>query len=85
MLRSIDFKTMPYSNARTMRPTKKECGTTMTDLDDRISEYAKWIESRYDDSHELRAKGKNGYIDGKADAYESSLREFKRIFNVKEE
>lgn len=73
------------SNARTMRPTKKECGTTMTDLDDRISEYAKWIESRYDDSHELRAKGKNGYIDGKADAYESSLREFKRIFNVKEE
>lgn len=45
----------------------------------------KWIESRYDDSHELRAKGKNGYIDGKADAYESSLREFKRIFNVKEE
>lgn len=44
----------------------------MTDLDDRISEYAKWIESRYDDSHELRAKGKNGYIDGKADAYESS-------------
>lgn len=59
--------------------------TTMTDLDDRISEYAKWIESRYDDSHELRAKGKNGYIDGKADAYESSLREFKRIFNVKEE
>lgn len=57
----------------------------MTDLDDRISEYAKWIESRYDDSHELRAKGKNGYIDGKADAYESSLREFKRIFNVKEE
>ena len=25
------------------------------------------------------------YIDGKADAYESSLREFKRIFNVKEE
>lgn len=58
---------------------------TMTDLDDRISEYAKWIESRYDDSHELRGKGKNGYIDGKADAYESSLREFKRIFNVKEE
>lgn len=56
-----------------------------TDLDDRISEYAKWIESRYDDSHELRGKGKNGYIDGKADAYESSLREFKRIFNVKEE
>lgn len=68
-----------------MRPTKKECGTTMTDLDKRISEYAKWIESRYDDSHELRGKGKNGYIDGKADAYESSLREFKRIFNVKEE
>lgn len=64
---------------------KKECGTTMTDLDDRISEYAKWIESRYDDSHELRGKGKNGYVDGKADAYESSLREFKRIFNVKEE
>lgn len=60
MLRSIDFKTMPYL-------------------------FAKWIESRYDDSHELRAKGKNGYIDGKADAYESSLREFKRIFNVKEE
>lgn len=57
----------------------------MTDLDKRISEYAKWIESRYDDSHELRGKGKNGYIDGKADAYESSLREFKRIFNVKEE
>lgn len=57
----------------------------MTDLDDRISEYAKWIESRYDDSHELRGKDKNGYIDGKADAYESSLREFKRIFNVKEE
>lgn len=57
----------------------------MTDLDNRISEYAKWIESRYDDSHELRAKDKNGYIDGKADAYESSLREFKRIFNVKEE
>lgn len=57
----------------------------MTDLDDRISEYAKWIESRYDDSHELRTKGKNGYIDGKSDAYESSLREFKRIFNVKEE
>ena len=55
------------------------------DLDNRISEYAKWIESRYDDSHELRAKGKNGYIDGKADAYESSLREFKRIFNMKEE
>lgn len=26
----------------------------MTDLDKRISEYAKWIESRYDDSHELR-------------------------------
>lgn len=24
------------------------------------------------------------HIDGKADAYESSLREFKRIFNVKE-
>lgn len=70
---------------KTMRPTKKECGTTMTDLDNRISEYAKWIESRYDDSHELRAKGKNGYIDGKADAYESSLREFKRIFNMKEE
>lgn len=43
----------------------------MTDLDKRISEYAKWIESRYDDSHELRGKGKNGYIDGKADAYES--------------
>lgn len=42
----------------------------MTDLDKRISEYAKWIESRYDDSHELRGKGKNGYIDGKADAYE---------------
>lgn len=57
----------------------------MTDLDKRISEYAKWIESRYDDSHELRGKDKNGYIDGKADAYESSLREFKRIFNVKEE
>lgn len=37
----------------------------MTDLDDRISEYAKWIESRYDDSHELRVKGKNGYIDGR--------------------
>lgn len=30
-------------------------------------------------------KAKNGYIDGKADAYESSLREFKRIFNMKEE
>ena len=57
----------------------------MTDLDDRISEYAKWIESRYDDSHELRAKGKNGYIDGKADAYESSRREFKRIFNPRRE
>ncbi len=57
----------------------------MTDLDKRISEYAKWIESRYGDSRELRGKGKNGYSVGKADAYESSLREFKRIFNVKEE
>ena len=57
----------------------------MTDLDDRISESAKWLESRYDDSQELRAQGQNGYSDGKADAYESSLREFKRIFNVKEE
>lgn len=56
----------------------------MTDLDKRIREYAKWIESRYNDSHGLQAKGKGGYIDGKADAYESSLREFKRIFNVKE-
>lgn len=45
----------------------------MTDLDKRISEYAKWIESRYDDSHELRGKGKNGYIDGKADAYERGM------------
>lgn len=54
-------------------PSKETCRM----VDDRISEYAKWIESRYDDSHELRAKGKNGYIDGKADAYESSLREFK--------
>jgi len=46
----------------------------MTDLDKRISEYAKWIESRYDDSHELRGKGKNGCIDGKADAYEFATR-----------
>ena len=30
----------------------------MTDLDKRISEYAKWIESRYDDSHELRGQGR---------------------------
>lgn len=70
----------PCPKGQGLRKPKK-----MTDLDKRISEYAKWIESRYDDSHELRVKGKNGYIDGKADAYESSLREFKRIFNVKEE
>lgn len=57
----------------------------MNDLDKRIREYVKWIESRFNCSHELRAKGKNGYIDGKADAYESSLREFKRIFDVKDE
>lgn len=89
MLRSIDFKTMPYLFT-------DKAGTCLTvefdgrelddiDLDNRISEYAKWIESRYDDLHELRVKGQNGYIDGKADAYESSLREFKRIFNMKEE
>lgn len=84
----VDKHSSTYALIGLLAVIEKQFGkrrVAMTDLDDRISEYAKWIESRYDDSHELRAKGKNGYIDGKADAYESSLREFKRIFNVKEE